>query len=87
MSPLIAGIILAQATQAPCGTVHEIVQRLATEYHEKTAIQGVAQNGELFSLFTSPAGTWTVVKVTPKGRACIMDAGQGFQLLPQGDPA
>ncbi len=85
------GPLDAQAQMA-CGTRDSVVAKLGENYGEVRRGGGLAGPTAIYEIWTSEAtGTWTILKTTPDGFACIMAVGDGWQddageLTPVGDP-
>jgi hypothetical protein len=64
-----------------CAKRADVVKYLADKYRENRVAMGVgAGNSQMFELFVSPAGTWTLLMSPPSGpMACIWAAGDGWQ--------
>ena len=81
----------AQAQMA-CGTRDSIVAKLGDKYGEVRRGGGLAGSTAIFEVWASEAtGTWTILKTTPNGMACIMAVGDDWQddageLTPAGSP-
>lgn len=59
-----------------------IVQRLAEVYKETQVAYGVAASGALFEVYATRDGeTWTLLRTTPQGFACIVASGEGWRVL------
>ena len=65
-----------------CGPRDDFVKALNDKYQETGKALGIAGQVNVVELFTSKAGTWTVIVTTPSGKACIIAAGQNWQELP-----
>lgn len=66
--------------QPECFPRSDLVQHLASNYHEQPAAAGLADNGSLLEVFTSKDGeTWTVVISMPNGTACLVATGEQWQ--------
>ncbi len=90
----LAGMALAlpAAAQAPVCASHEIVAaRLMAGWAETRQVVGLASDGAVLEVFANPeTGTWTLLRSTPDGRACIVAAGGSYSAdptAPQGEPA
>jgi hypothetical protein len=74
---------MAQDTprQGPdCQPAEAMKAHLASKYSESQIASGLSLDGTLVMVFAKPDNsTFTVVKVTPKGLACMIDAGQDWQ--------
>jgi hypothetical protein len=80
------GHIAAASAQAnTCAPRAEVIKHLATEYREKTAAVGIADNGAaVYEILTSSDGsTWTLLYSLPDGTSCLMATGRYWQSLPQ----
>ena len=70
---------LAQA-QLACGDRGAIVEQLSGTHRETRKGSGLAGQSVLFELWASDAtGSWTILKTSPNGMACIMAVGEGWQ--------
>jgi hypothetical protein len=82
---------VAQAQMA-CGTRDSVVAKLGEKYGEVRRGGGLAGPTAIFEVWASEAtGTWTILKTTPDGFACVMAVGEGWQddageVIPTGDP-
>ena len=45
--------------------------------------RGLGSGGTLIEIWTSGAGSWTVVTMAPTGRSCIVASGRGWQAVEQ----
>ncbi len=69
----------AQAQMA-CGTRDSVVAKLGEKYGEIRRGGGLAGPTAIFEIWASEAtGTWTILKTSPDGMACIMAVGDGWQ--------
>ena len=82
-SALAFGLLATPALAAQCAPKEQIVQALASNFHEKPVGMGATAAGALVIMFASPAGTWTAVSVQPSGSACVLDVGDGWTDLSQ----
>ncbi|HEX7075082.1 MAG TPA: hypothetical protein VF226_13655 [Hyphomicrobiaceae bacterium] len=68
-----------------------VLKNLADNFQEAPVGVGLASNGVLLELLTSPDGsTWTVILSAPNGMSCPLAAGRDWQDLvapERGDPA
>ena len=69
--------------QALCGDRDSITKSLESQYSEKPVSVGLTQNGGVFELFVSPAGTWTILVTVPGGKSCYLASGEGWENLPK----
>ena len=73
---LLSGQALAQGM---CGMRADMVATLKTKFQEGGIAGGIAGQVNLLEVFTSKAGTWTIMVTTPQGKSCIIAAGDGWQ--------
>lgn len=72
-----------------CGPRENLVPNLKKRADEELAYIGLATNSQMLEVFTSPAGSFTVVMSQPSGRSCVVVIGEGWQAVkrrPIGDP-
>ena len=83
---------LESQAQMACGTRDSVVAKLGENYGEVRRGGGLAGPTAIFEIWASEAtGTWTILKTTPNGLACIMAVGDGWhddagKAIPVGDP-
>jgi len=80
---LVFGVMLASrpvASEEPAGLPHEVMVKILDErYGEASMAFGIAGNGVLIELFTTPDGTtWTMVLTFPNGRSVVVATGQDW---------
>ncbi len=75
----------AEAQQVrSCGPRADIVKQLSGQYEEQTSAIGIADNGALLEILSSPDGkTWTLLFSLPTGISCLIATGQDLQVLPR----
>ena len=72
----------AYAQQAVCGARDEIVSRLENGYQETASGAGpIVGGGAVIELYTSDAGTWTLVLTQPNGVSCLIAVGKNWETL------
>lgn len=77
---LTAAPTLAGAQGMLCGVRAEIVAELETRYGETRHSYGYAPRQGVFEVFVSESGTWTITLTNPNGTACLMAAGEAFEV-------
>jgi hypothetical protein len=85
VSSVLAGSWALPATaqqQVPCGERDEIVKSLSSQYSERPRAMGLANQSAIIEVFTSKAGTWTILLTRPDGAACIVGAGEAWEDIP-----
>lgn len=69
----------AGAQTRQCGTVAEVREHLLTKYGESRVEGGVSAGGNFFEWWGNVhEGTWTIVRITPMGIACMVFDGEGW---------
>tara|TARA_Y100000034_G_scaffold14971_1_gene15754 strand:+ start:7617 stop:8015 length:399 start_codon:yes stop_codon:yes gene_type:complete len=54
-----------------------VVQQLLEKHAEKPVGMGIAANGHIIELFTSPDGsTWTLIMTSPNGKSVMLGSGE-----------
>lgn len=72
---VLALLTTAAEAQGVCGDYTEFVNSLAQKFKEKSIGKGIAREGTVvFELFASDT-SFTILSVTPTGRACIVITG------------
>lgn len=64
-----------------CRPHAEVEAKLLSDFGERKLGHGISGDGTLVELFAGPSGTFTVVKTSPRGVACIVDFGESWQTL------
>lgn len=67
--------------QTSCGPREQLVKLLADQYKEDPVGIGLAQPGSVLEVFASSAGTWTMVMTMPDGKACLIAAGDNWEMV------
>lgn len=66
----------------PCGSRATMAATLERNYKETPISVGLANDGNVVEVFSSAAGSWTIVVTNPAGRSCLVAAGEAWQPLP-----
>ena len=70
------------AAQTHCAPYEKVTGELKKKYNEGQAAIGLANNGQVFQIFsTKGGGSWTVLMTKPSGETCLMIAGEGLELI------
>jgi len=80
-SVLLAPTESSAQTQASCGPRHELVKLLSDRYKEDPVGIGLSQPGQVLEVFASQAGTWSMVMTMPDGKACLIAAGDNWEMV------
>ena len=70
-----------------CANVAEALAGLAANYGEAPRVTALMTGGNMLIITAAPGGGWTALEIKPGGEACIVAAGEAFEVVPQGDPA
>lgn len=68
--------------QSACAERTEVLEQLANKYKEQPRVMGVANNGGVIEILTSPTGSFTIIITMPNGVSCLVAAGESFEILP-----
>ena len=74
---LIGWSVLSSTAKAEllCAERENIIQGLKRGYAETPIARGLAESGVLIEVFTSSAGTFTIVTTHPGGPSCLLIVG------------
>lgn len=69
-----------------CGDRGSLTEHLARTQKEYPVQNGLGPRGELFELFLSESGSWTITLVLPDGHgmACVLASGTNWLMSPYG---
>jgi hypothetical protein len=67
--------------QTSCGPREQLVKLLADQYKEDPVGMGLAQPGQVLEVFASSSGSWTMVITLPDGKACMIAAGDNWEMV------
>lgn len=65
---------------ANCGDRTDVLSQLKDKYKELPTGFGMTGNGAVVELMTAENGNWTLILSFPNGHACLMAAGEGWEL-------
>lgn len=65
-----------------CGPRADFVKALKDKYQESRRGIGVSGEAAIVEIYTSKAGTYTIIVTRPDGLSCIIAAGSGWEELP-----
>ncbi len=71
----------AQSPGPQCAARADVVQVLAARYGETRQAMGLAAENQLFEVFASEAGTWTLTITLTDGTTCLVASGSSFEAL------
>ncbi len=70
----------AANAQLACGDRNAMVEQLSRSYGEIRKGAGLAGQAALFEIWASDAtGSWSILKTTPNGMACLVAAGENWR--------
>jgi hypothetical protein len=67
------------ALAGPCASHDDISRALGDKFGENRQSLGLAGEAQVFELFVSTHGSWTLVATDTKGKSCIVAAGEAWQ--------
>ena len=63
-----------------CGTHDKMRSLLQVQYDEKPAVYGMANDGSILTVFSSPKKTFTITRLV-NGIMCIVVVGNGLEII------
>ncbi|MBJ6126109.1 hypothetical protein [Microvirga splendida] len=87
LAPLAALAALAAAAASPasaqsaCGPREQLAKLLSDRYKEDPVGMGLSQPGQVLEVFASSNGSWTMVMTMPDGKACMIAAGENWEMM------
>ena len=74
---------MAQSEQASCFERAVIVKHMLNKFNESPVAAGLAANGAVMELLSSPdGGTWSMILTYPNGTSCVMASGEAWMDVP-----
>jgi hypothetical protein len=74
--------------QTQCGGVADMLAGLTETYGETVRVSALMTGGDVMIITAAPGGGWTALRITADGQACILAAGEAFEVQeaePPGD--
>ena len=71
----------AQAASV-CGSRADFIKALNEKFEEQGKALAIAGQNNLLEIYTSEAGTWTILMTSPEGKTCIIAAGNSWEDIP-----
>ncbi len=78
----VAWLPTAGFAEEVCGNRDDFIQQLSAQYSEVLTARGLANNGIVWEVLTSPSGTWTIILTNPMGVTCPIGAGESWAKTP-----
>ncbi len=73
-------LVGAANAQTVCGKRADIIRQLQVKYGETRRSLGVQRGRGVVEVFASAeTGSWTILITDPRGRSCLMAAGEAFE--------
>jgi hypothetical protein len=80
---VIIGPVATAAADDNCADRQRVLDFLSENYQESPVAAGIANNGGLIEVVTTPdGGTWTILITMPDGTSCMVAAGEDWERLP-----
>lgn len=70
-------------SQAVCDAHEAVIKTLKGKFEEKPVAMGLAGNGTVVEVLSSPDGSWSIVMTAPNGLTCLLAAGDYWQDVPE----
>jgi hypothetical protein len=82
---LLAAVSLPALAHFPCQAEESLKSQIRDRYGEGLAALARTDAGLTIELWQSAeTGTWTLLLIPGDGRACLIEAGRGWRLAPDG---
>lgn len=78
---MVIGFATPSFAEVKCGDAKAVLEELHSRYNESPRVSALMSGGEVLVLTVSPAGTWTGLGLSPDGQACILAAGDAFEVF------
>jgi len=69
-SPANAGLV--------CGERVDFIEKLDEAYGEKLVSAGLEADGNVFEVYRSETGSWTILVTEPEGPTCVLASGEAW---------
>jgi len=79
----VAFFVSTASARPPCIDRSVVIERLEQRYQEKSVSLGIAENGHVVEVLTSPTGTWTIIITAPGGKTCFIASGNHWMNIKQ----
>lgn len=77
---LVTSPAFSQASLPNCAPVADALAGLATNYGEAPRVTAMMTGGNFLIITAAPGGGWTALEVHPTGEACMVAAGEAFEV-------
>lgn len=71
----------ARSQTPECASLSDALAALALKYQEQPRVTGLTSCGALMIITAAGGGGWSVLLVSPDGRACMVASGASFEVL------
>lgn len=71
----------AHAEEFTCGAREVVVTALTGKHQERVVGNGLTLDTNVFEVWASPAGTWTLLVTNPQGRSCVIGVGTAWESI------
>jgi len=79
---LVMTISLPAYAQTPaCDSRDVIINSLIDDYDESRRSISLSKSGNVFEIFASDKGSWSLVVTWPNGPSCLIDSGTSWENL------
>lgn len=69
-----------------CGPLGKLEDILMRKYGESRGNAGLSNDGAVLGIYSSPAGSWTAVIISPNGVGCVVASGEHWSVIKQQMP-
>lgn len=61
-----------------CGERADFIEKLDEAYGEKLISAGLEADGNVFEVYRSKTGSWTILVTEPEGPTCVLASGEAW---------
>ncbi len=77
---LVTSPALSQSALPNCAGVADALAGLGQTYGEAPRVTALMTGGNMLIITAAPNGGWTALEIQPDGKACIVAAGEAFEV-------
>ena len=82
LAALVAAFFVPNAyAQTKCYEREALLKALEGQYGETITAMGIISGRAYLEIYTSQAGSWTIVATAPDGPSCVISAGEGWESI------
>lgn len=80
MTVILCAIGAPAFAEPQCAGVADALAGLGQNYGEAPRVTALMTGGNMLIITAAPSGGWTALEIQPDGKACIVAAGEAFEV-------